>query len=106
MEYGFNPSIVVGKRIKVSPTVHYTSGGIEVNTKGMAVGVDNLYVVGEAQFNGPAALVGCQGRHLHQVLFSAKLSLSFILNYTCSHWCDGMLHCLMRLVSQRPLRIW
>ena len=79
MEYGFNPSIVVGKRIKVSPTVHYTSGGIEVNTKGMAVGVDNLYVVGEAQFNGSRGVGRMPGQAFASGIVFGKIIAEFYL---------------------------
>ncbi|KAF6602323.1 FAD-binding protein, partial [Paenibacillus sp. EKM208P] len=34
--YGFSPKVVKNKRIKITPTMHYSSGGIEINANAEA----------------------------------------------------------------------
>lgn len=65
--HGYVPEILVNGLIQIFPTVHYTSGGVVVDGNCQAVGVANLYVVGEAQFNGDK---GC-GRLPGQAFTSA-----------------------------------
>ena len=50
--YGYRAELLHNGLIKVFPTVHYTSGGIEVDKNCEAKGFKNLFVTGEAQFNG------------------------------------------------------
>lgn len=74
--YGYSSEILVNGLIEVYPTAHYTSGGVEVNENCEAEGVDNLFVVGEAQFNGDK---GC-GRLPGQAFTSAVVCGKIIAN--------------------------
>ena len=65
--HGYTPEILVNGLIQIYPTVHYTSGGVVVDGNCQAVNVPNMYVVGEAQFNGDK---GC-GRLPGQAFTSA-----------------------------------
>ena len=75
-EHGFSPNTVIDNKIKVGPTIHYTSGGIEVNTLGRSIEVENLYVIGEAQFDGNIGV----GRMPGQPLASAIVFSYIVAN--------------------------
>jgi len=48
IEYGYPPRLLEGNKIRIFPMVHFTSGGIDVDANGLAKGLENLYVIGEA----------------------------------------------------------
>ncbi|GFN31027.1 FAD-binding protein [Paenibacillus xylaniclasticus] len=50
--YGFSPNIVKNNKVKISPTIHYSSGGIEINCNAEAINLNRVFVAGEAQYNG------------------------------------------------------
>ncbi|WP_153795609.1 FAD-binding protein, partial [Paenibacillus polymyxa] len=51
-KYGFSTNVVKNKRIKITPTMHYSSGGIEINANAEVINLNRVFATGEAQFNG------------------------------------------------------
>ena len=44
--------IDANKKIEITPTVHYTAGGIKANYEGEVIGCKNLFVIGECRADG------------------------------------------------------
>lgn len=71
--YGYSPSLLKDHKIIIQPTVHYTSGGIVVDEKSMAVNCENLYVVGEAQYNGNKGCGRLPGQAFTSAIICGKI---------------------------------
>ncbi|SCW50052.1 L-aspartate oxidase [Paenibacillus tianmuensis] len=87
--YGFSPNVVKRKRIKISPTMHYTSGGIEINSSAEAVDLNRVFVTGEAQFNGNLGSGRIPGQAFASGIVFGKLIADKIENecaFTNQNW--------------------
>ncbi|WP_252508890.1 FAD-binding protein [Paenibacillus peoriae] len=72
-KYGFSPKVVKNKRIKITPTMHYSSGGIEINANAEAINLNRVFATGEAQFNGDLGIGRIPGQAFASGIVFGKL---------------------------------
>lgn len=78
--YGFSPKVVKNKRIKITPTMHYSSGGIEINANAEAINLNRVFATGEAQFNGDLGIGRIPGQAFASGIVFGKLIVDKIAN--------------------------
>ncbi|WP_233277527.1 FAD-dependent oxidoreductase [Paenibacillus durus] len=79
-KYGSSPNVVNNKKIKITPTMHYSSGGIEINANAEVINLNRVFVTGEAQFNGDLGMGRIPGQAYASGIVFGKLIADRIAN--------------------------
>lgn len=79
-KYGFSTKVVKNKRIKITPTMHYSSGGIEINANAEVINLNRVFASGEAQFNGDLGMGRIPGQAFAAGIVFGKLIADKIAN--------------------------
>ncbi|WP_031461600.1 FAD-binding protein [Paenibacillus polymyxa] len=79
-KYGFSTNVVKNKRIKITPTMHYSSGGIEINANAEVINLNRVFATGEAQFNGVLGMGRIPGQAFAAGIVFGKLIADKIAN--------------------------
>ncbi|MBZ6453237.1 MAG UNVERIFIED_CONTAM: aspartate oxidase, partial [Paenibacillus polymyxa] len=73
-------NVVKNKRIKITPTMHYSSGGIEINANAEVINLNRVFATGEAQFNGDLGMGRIPGQAFASGIVFGKLIADKIAN--------------------------
>ncbi|MGG4220005.1 FAD-binding protein [Paenibacillus jamilae] len=79
-KYGFSTNVVKNKKIKITPTMHYSSGGIEINAHAEVLNLNRVFATGEAQFNGDLGTGRIPGQAFASGIVFGKLIADKIAN--------------------------